>query len=217
MRRVILLLLSALLCATAFAQTPLSQTEDPYRLSGIIVNDMGGSIAIIELPNGKTAMVHKDDAFENGRILEISEKAILVHYPQGDRRYWLASIGLIPTDHRPLNDELPPVIAKGDSGQTLLRTLAKVPVVTQLDELISSGRAKTRALNDMLGPLLELPKQANIVEIDHQPLGTSIDSVTSIRESLAKGNVVSLSIEGDLSARMIYLMPKSETADDPNE
>lgn len=215
-----LLLFLALLCTTAFAQTQPSltpQTAAHYRLSGIIANEKGNSIAVIELPNGKTAMVHEGEAFENGRILEISVKSMLVRYPQGDRRYWLASDGLNVTDHQPANDELLPVIAKSESGRALLRTLAKAPVVTRLDQLITAGRAKTGTLNELLGPLFDLPKQANIVEIDHQPLGPTLESVTSIREALARGNVVSLGIEGYPGKQMMYLMPKSDNADGPKE
>ena len=104
------------------------------------------------------------------------------------------------------------IIAEQASGPSLIRKLALTPTVTKLDELVTTGRAnKTANLNQLLRPLVNLPQQANIVEIDHQPLGSTLQGIINIRDSLAQGNAVSLNIDGLPDKRMMYLMPSSDS------
>ena len=213
-------LLLSLLAAPVFAQTQIAapaQTEEHHRLSGIIGSAHGHSVAIIESPDGRSVMLHVGDAFEDGRVAEISERSMMVRYAHGDRRFWLASSGAISTDRLSAQGKPSLVIAKDDTHPTLQRTVAKVSLVARLDELITTGRAKGQTLDDVLRPLLELPKQVRIVEIDHQPLGSTLDSLKNIRGALAQGHMVSLGIEGDPGKQMMYVLPRSDNADGMKE
>jgi hypothetical protein len=207
------LLLSALLCSTAPAQTldsPPAHDDAPYRLSGIIAIDADRGIAIVESANDNTARVREGDMFEGGRVVKISRKTMLVRYPQGDKLYWLTANGFKVNDATPLPtidiDKI--VIERHESGPALQRTVAKGPVVAWLDALLApTAPDKSATLEQLLEPLLDLPKHARIVEIDHKPLGTTKESLTTIRESLARSSVARLGIEGDPGIEVVYLMP----------
>jgi hypothetical protein len=176
------------------------------RLSGIISIDGQHSIAVIESPDGGFVTVREGDTFAGGRVMEISKMWLRVHFARGDKLYWLTASGFKITDvEPPANDKT--VIHKGESGPALLRTLAKGPAVDRLDALIAADTGKKQTLDQLLGRVLDLPKQANIVAIDHNPLGTTKESIAAIREALAHGNVVSLSISGDPGKEMVYLTP----------
>ena len=212
------LLLAALLGSGVLAQSLNSapaHDDAPSRLSGIIAIDEDRGIAIVETANDHTAVVREGDPFEGGRVLKISQKTMRVHYPQGDKLYWLTASGVKVSDAMPLThldiDKL--VIERHESGSALQRTVAKGPVVAWLDALMApTAPDKSATLEQLLAPLLDLPKQARIVEIDHKPLGTTKESLTAIRESLARSSVARLGIEGDPGIEVVYLMPR-----DPSE
>lgn len=90
-----------------------------------------------------------------------------------------------------------------------MRTMNKETAIKRLDGLLAAGNSKSD-LNEILSPLLELPQQVNIVEINHKPLGTTKENIASIRQSFVQGNVVSLTISGYPGKRQVYLMPKGD-------
>jgi hypothetical protein len=202
-------LLSAMLVsATALAQAyspPVDDDNGALRLSGIVLDEQRG-VAIVESPDGATVMVHEGDTFEGGRVVQISRESMRVQFPQGDRLYWLTADGSKVTDAPPPPAADPVVIERREAPTALLRTVAKVPAVARLDALVATtSQHDTTSVDELLGPLLGLPKQARITQIDHRPLGSTKADIIAIRNSLAQGNVVSLSIEGIPEKDMLYL------------
>jgi hypothetical protein len=202
--RVFVLLSILLRCSTALAQPPDTPVAHAVRLSGIVLDEERG-IAIVELPNGTTAMVREGDTFEGGRVVQISRKSMRVEFPQGDRLYWLTGDGFKVTDAPPLPGVDPIVINRREAPTALLRTVAKKPALTRLDALAATTSQTSATVDELLVPLLGLPTQTRITEIDHRPLNSTKADMIAIRNSLSQGNVVSLSIEGIPEKTMVYL------------
>lgn len=210
-------LLALILSASVLAQpqiqpqTPLS-IEKHARLSGIIA-DKTRRVAIVEMPNGGTVMARVGDTFDGGRVVEITKQTMRVHYPDGDRLFGVAFSGsrAISADNSPSVADKgdAPVVEKRDAGVALMRAMNREAAIKRLDGLLAAGNSKS-GLNEMLNPLLELPQQVNIVEINHKPLGTTKENIASIRQSFVQGNVVSLTISGYPGKRQVYLMPKGD-------
>jgi hypothetical protein len=219
-----------------------AQGDRLFRLlaSGQLVDAQGRGLPTADLSNGNGRMGGAK-RFEAGRAVTNAGTSLPARSLQGSGRTGTSAGGPVTTDSSAATGGISPgmatstpapgatsttintgkpsnpngsatVIAEEASGQSLIRSLARTPTVTKLDELVTTGRAnKTANLNQLLRPLVNLPQQANIVAIDHQPLGSTLQGIINIRDSLAQGNAVSLNIDGLPDKQMMYLMPSSDS------
>lgn len=202
-----LLLLGITLSLPLQARSPAGEfppADQGRRLSGIIIIDEQHPMAVIELPDGDFVMVRVGDRLGDGRVEEITERWLRVRDSAGDQLLWVTGL-------RSDLVEAPLVRERDDEGIAYNRTLARQETVRELGKLVESESTPDLDISTLLGPMLDLPAAARIVEINHEPIASAREGVTRIRDALAAGNVVRLSIEGVYGKEGIYLMPGPES------
>lgn len=218
MKRPLSATLLALWCALSLAAVadpspggPASiAPESRYRLSGIITLDQARRIAVLELPDGGYTLVRQGDAFDGGEVVEIAREWLRIRDDQGERLVWLAGIRVRTGE---VAGSRPVVLDRRETGQVLQRVVAPERAISAIDELGGGKAATASSVDDLLGPLLDLPAEARIVGIDHAPLGTVRESMAYVRERLRRGDVVRLNIAGNPGQEVVYLMPDNRRVD----
>jgi hypothetical protein len=202
-----LLLLGISLSLPVQAQSPTAgfQPDDQdRRLSGVIIIDEQHPIAVIEQPGGDFVLVRVGDRLgADGRVEEITAHWLRVRDAAGERLLWVTGLRSLVTD-------APLVRERDDEGIAYNRTLARQETVRELGKLVETASTPGLDISTLLGPMLDLPADARIVEVNHEPIRSARDGMTRIRDALAAGSVVRLSIEGVYGKEGVYLMPGPE-------
>lgn len=201
-----LLLLGISLSLPLQARPPAGEippADQGRRLSGVIIIDEQHPIAVIEQPDGDFVMVRVGDRLGDGRVEEITAHWLRVRDSTGDQLLWVTGLRSRVTD-------APLVRERDDEGIAYNRTLAHQETVRELAKLVEAASTPGLDISTLLGPMFDLPADARIVEVNHEPITSARDGMTRIRDALAAGNVVRLSIEGVYGKEGVYLMPEPE-------
>lgn len=184
--------------------------DDRQRVSGIITINDQRRIAVIEQPDGAFVMVTAGDTIGNDKVEEIADHWLRIREADGgERRLWVAGFRAA-TGGSETDSAL--VVEREDAGIAYNRTLAREGSIRELDRLSAAESSPEEDISTLLGPMIDLPGDAHIVAIDHEPVGSVRDGMTRIRDALAAGSVVRLSIEGIHGKEGVYLMPEPAAA-----
>ncbi|HFD31573.1 MAG TPA: hypothetical protein ENJ28_02505 [Gammaproteobacteria bacterium] len=204
--------LSFLLLVLGFMFPVLTQSADisQYRVTGFITLDDNKNIALVEKDGYQFQMLRVGDDFGGGVITQITRKWMLIDDGKQAFRIWIVGkrgtlTAVAPDDSfRPQN--APNILAdKSNAGKVVVN--AHVNSHALLDEI--SAQKLGENIEDVyafLHSVLDLPKNAEITQINHTPL-SSTEAIELINHSLISGSVISLSINGLPGKESIYIFP----------
>ena len=188
--------------------TGISTTEEEaYRLSGLVITAKGQSLAFIELSDGRQLLLREGDTFgKNGEVLAINQHSLRVRFPEGEKVLRLEGYrGLLDASELNLSQVAQIVKQKQDSDEGMTREVAVGPLLDLFNEQkIDIEGGKIKDLSAYLAPLLDLPPEIHILEIDYAPVLTVKEALERISAGIAAGSVVKLITD---EGTQVYLVP----------
>jgi hypothetical protein len=176
----------------------LAETQ-PLRLRGTVVSTGGIYLAIIETPDGGQRLYQQGDVLGAGRIRQILAHSVTVDSAQGEYTLKLKGSG-----SRGLMENQEPVI-KSVSTKITGKSIAELNKIAA-----NSTHMEDAVLQKKLNELLNLPENANIVSVDHQPIKLTSEIVSKLAAILNKDDPPHLEIEGVEAIDEVYVIPEDK-------
>lgn len=174
----------------------------PYRLSGVVFAGDEGSIAIIEMADGKEKLFREGDRIGQERIVEIGEKQVRLVGEAGESVLVLQgspALSFPDSGEVPLSGGIPSFEKKVEQLERRL---------TDIEEKKARDEAARTLLNSMLG----LPPDALITKVNDRPVESPSEVVTRLEKILEKGDPspVAFTVDGVAGTDRVYRYPENE-------
>jgi hypothetical protein len=213
-RGVCVLAVALLLPALAFAAA-----AERYRLSGVM--SVGDEyLGILQLPDGSQLLVRKGSTLANGgQVLAIDAARVRLGFP-----------GRTPLDVRLDGADAPAVASAGETGigretsdraHVMVRSVDAAALdagIARADWEMDRARAAAAAATSRpvardagaeaalaLAPILELPKNSRITQINERKVRSADELYATVRETLAQGSAVRLTLAHDGREYRVYV------------
>ncbi len=213
------ILILVLLQGPAVADMLTGDDGEPYRVTGIVSEGQDRHMALIELPDGKYLRLQEGDTFDEGKVLEISRRWLRVAFPNGERLLWLT--GLQPEENVAVSGktagERQREQTQNHPDHIFIRPLDK-DKIAEIRQLASRTRVSGADVITVLGPILDLPLDAQLIAINEISMDDVKNPLAHIKEMLAKGHGLTMTLDnpdGKEPGR-VYIMPVSENTGTPD-
>jgi len=119
------------------------------------------------------------------------------------------AMGEAVTDPQPAHRPAPGSATEATARERLTgRTGAEGPARPR-DRSNPPGQDAATTVAQRFAPLVGLPPESRVVEVNEQPIGTAADALTFIETQLGQGLAVRLTLEGAPEANRVYLSPRA--------
>ena len=206
---------------------PAVASETNYRLAGIVAAGSEGSIALIELPDGRQRFFRAGDALGDGRIREINAAGVRIELAHEDLVLRLRGNPMLlaraPEEVQSVADDETDVehddndTEAGRDDVESNRQLSASDVMRLLTSTQDTGEPRAggqppsaEALRRQLNDLLEIPADALVTGVDQASVSTPQQAIEALASRLDQGGSVRLTVSGAGALETIVLSSDSE-------
>lgn len=182
--------------------SPISQaaTEDDFRISGImqIGEKVNQRLGLVEFSNGKTMSVRIGDTVETLKVTKFSGNCIeFLKTDKTTSTKCLTDTATTTVSTLPLQQSKQPVNTPLDQApvapQDHFKRVDKIEFLQTLDRLASAKNITQ--ISQSIMPLVMLPADINITEIDAQKITSTQNAVNAMRKSAQANQPIRLTLD----------------------
>jgi hypothetical protein len=203
--------LALLLLVSVWSPSEGSPTaHSGYRLAGVMAAG-DGYLGFLELPQGDQVLVRLGSVVDGGTVVAFDSKALRIRFPDG-----VVELSLEGSGKPPPPDARQVVVTAEEQGRVMVRGVDVAGLDAALDaqrEAKTSASAKgapngaSLAVTQRFAPLVGLPADARIVEVNEQKIGSPAAAVELVQQTLSAGMPARLNLQTPEGFRRVYLVP----------